>query len=255
MDRLFRGIIRYRNTERRGMVQQFEQVKNNPVPKAVFFTCMDSRMIPSRFTQTNVGDMFIVRNAGNIIPHSHHFMGEVTMNEPAALELGCVVNDIRHIIICGHSDCKAMNLLYKLKDSTFSSKTNRQLSPLRAWLCNHAHTSLEKYHQLELCGTNRPLMFSSELPLKKFAAYIDPEKKWSVEDRLSQVNTLEQLANVASYNFLKRRLESHQLHVHALWFDIYTGDIYYFSRQNKKFVEINEFTVDSLSDEVRRYYS
>lgn len=72
---------------------------------------------------------------------------------------------------------------------------------------------------------------------------------------LTQVNTLEQLANVASYNFLKRRLESHQLHVHALWFDIYTGDIYYFSRQNKKFVEINEFTVDSLSDEVRRYYS
>lgn len=71
----------------------------------------------------------------------------------------------------------------------------------------------------------------------------------------TQVNTLEQLANVASYNFLRRRLERHELHVHALWFDIYTGDIYYFSRQNKRFVEINESTVDMLSDEVRRYYS
>ena len=47
-----------------------------------------------------------VRNAGNVIPHSQHFLDEATTNEPAALELGCVVNDIRHVIVCGHSDCK-----------------------------------------------------------------------------------------------------------------------------------------------------
>lgn len=44
------------------------------------------------------------------------------MCEPAALELGCVVNDIRHIIVCGHSDCKAINLLYSLQDEEFASK-------------------------------------------------------------------------------------------------------------------------------------
>lgn len=44
------------------------------------------------------------------------------MCEPAALELGCVVNDIRHVIVCGHSDCKAMNLLYALRDEEFASK-------------------------------------------------------------------------------------------------------------------------------------
>lgn len=65
---------------------------------------------------------FSVRNAGNIIPHSQHFLDEFTTNEPAALELGCVVNDIRHIIVCGHSDCKAINLLYKLQDSEFASQ-------------------------------------------------------------------------------------------------------------------------------------
>ncbi|KAG5896824.1 hypothetical protein JTB14_032065 [Gonioctena quinquepunctata] len=106
------------------MVKEFVQVKDNPMPKAVFFSCIDSRMIPSRFTQTNVGDMFIVRNAGNIIPHSQHFLDELTTNEPAALELGCVVNDIRHIIVCGHSDCKAINLLLKLQDTDFASKNS-----------------------------------------------------------------------------------------------------------------------------------
>lgn len=65
-----------------------------------------------------------VRNAGNLIPHSQHFLDELTTNEPAALELGCVLNDIRHVIVCGHSDCKAMNLLYKLRDTNFASQVS-----------------------------------------------------------------------------------------------------------------------------------
>lgn len=61
-------------------------------------------------------NQFSVRNAGNLIPHAQHFQDEYFSCEPAALELGCVVNNIRHIIVCGHSDCKAMNLLYSLRD-------------------------------------------------------------------------------------------------------------------------------------------
>lgn len=60
--------------------------------------------------------LFLVRNAGNVIPHAEHFQDEYFSCEPAALELSCVVNNIRHIIVCGHSDCKAMNLLYTLRD-------------------------------------------------------------------------------------------------------------------------------------------
>lgn len=87
MERIIRGIMRYRHTTREQMVKEFVQVKNNPhvsrpcmhskrihtfkssnnlieiltfsQPKAVFFTCMDSRMIPTRFTETHVGDMFV----------------------------------------------------------------------------------------------------------------------------------------------------------------------------------------------------
>lgn len=100
-----------------------------------------------------------------------------------------------------------------------------------------------------------PLMFSSETPMRKFVAYIDPDNQFATEDKLSQINTLEQVSNAASYGFLKRLLESHQLHIHALWFDIYTGDIYFFSRSAKRFVAIDELSVDSLIKEVRKYYS
>ncbi|XP_028136465.1 beta carbonic anhydrase 1 [Diabrotica virgifera virgifera] len=255
MDKLLKGIIKYRGTARDEMVKQFLQVKDHPTPKAVFFTCIDSRMIPTRFTQTEVGDMFVVRNAGNVIPHSQHFVDELTSNEPAALELGCVVNDIRHIIVCGHSDCKAINLLYKLQDSEFASQENRRISPLRAWLCTHALSSLEKFQQLEVSDYSKPLIFQAETPMRKFVAYIDPENKFAIEDKLSQINTLQQLQNIASYGFLKKRLEKHELHIHALWFDIYTGDIYYFSRGAKRFVLIDEDNVDKLLQEVKKYYS
>jgi len=93
-------------------------------PKAVFFTCMDSRMLPTRFTETHVGDMFIIRNAGNLIPHAENFQDEYFSCEPAGLELGCVVNDIRHIVVCGHSDCKAMNLLHQLQDPEMASEVS-----------------------------------------------------------------------------------------------------------------------------------
>ncbi|XP_035719796.1 beta carbonic anhydrase 1-like isoform X2 [Vespa mandarinia] len=240
MDRIIKGIMKYRQCHREGMVKQFQKVKDHPEPKAVFFTCMDSRMIPTRFTETNVGDMFV---------------DELTMCEPAALELGCVVNDIKHIIVCGHSDCKAMNLLYALKDEEFASQMNRRISPLRAWLCAHASSSLAKFQQLEITGFREPILFQAETPLRKFVVYIDPENKFAIEDKLSQINTLQQLQNIASYGFLKKRLERHELHIHALWFDIYTGDIYYFSRANKRFVEINELTETPLLKEIKKYYS
>lgn len=63
------------------------------------------------------------------------------------------------------------------------------------------------------------------------------------------------VSNVASYGFLKKRLETHDLHIHALWFDIYTGDIYFFSRGQKRFVPVDETSCDSIVEEIRRFYS
>lgn len=225
--------------------------------------------------------LILVRNAGNLVPNAQHFQDEYYSCEPAALELGCVVNNIRHIIVCGHSDCKAMNLLYTLRNKEESAPDQRRISPLKAWLCAHAaNSSLERFLRWEEAGMKDPLVFSSETPLRKFIAYIDPENKFNVEDKLSQINTLEQcrcfisainialihwyaffcvcaisVSNVASYGFLKKRLETHNLHIHALWFDIYTGDIYYFSRGQKRFVHVDEENSEQIIEEINRFYT
>ncbi|XP_066981376.1 beta carbonic anhydrase 1 [Macrobrachium rosenbergii] len=255
MSRILLGVMKYRQNYRAGMVKQFEVVRDDPHPKAVFFSCMDSRMLPTRFTQTNVGDMFIVRNAGNLVPHANLSGHEEITTEPAALELGCVINGIRHVIVCGHSDCKAMNMLHMMRNSDRTSQEIIKQSPLKAWLVRHGHSSIAKYAQLEVADFQAPLIFQAETPMRRFVAYIDPENKFGEEDKLSQVNTLQQLQNIASYNFMRDGLVRGRVYIHALWFDIYTGDIYYFSRQQKKFVDISEDNIERLLDEVKQYYT
>lgn len=67
------------------------------------------------------------------------------------------------------------------------------MSPLKAWLCEHAaNSSLDRFVKWQEAGMKDPLIFSSETPMRKFIAYIDPENKFAVEDKLSQINTLEQ---------------------------------------------------------------
>ncbi|XP_077988628.1 beta carbonic anhydrase 1-like [Glandiceps talaboti] len=242
MEKLLKGVLRYRAGVKQYLVPQFKMVKDNPEPTAIIFTCMDSRMLPTRFCQTNVGDMFIVRNAGNLIPHSRLFGSEGLNTEPAALELACVINDINHVIVCGHSDCKAMNALYDLKDNPY---LDREKQPFGAWLRRFGNASLTKFERIEM-GFNGPLEFQGETQRHNFKAYIDPENKFSLVDKLSQVNCLQQLQNISSHAFLKDRLESDRVRLHAMWFDVYSGDVYLFSRQEKRFVEINEGSYEKL---------
>ena len=55
-----------------------------------------------------------VRNAGNLVPHANLSGHEEITTEPAALELGCVINGIKHVIVCGHSDCKVCDGIYNV---------------------------------------------------------------------------------------------------------------------------------------------
>lgn len=73
---------------------------------------------------------------------------------------------------------------------------------MKAWLCEHArNSSLERFLKWQEDGMKDPLIFSSETPMRKFAAYIDPENKFAVEDKLSQINTLEQRKFINDENF------------------------------------------------------
>lgn len=83
-----------------------------------------------------------------------------------------------------------------------------------------------------------------------FSAVIDPDEKFNVEDKLSQINTLQQLTHVASHGFLQEFIENGRVFLHAMWFDIYTGNMYMFSKKQGHFLMVDETTSSILTSEV-----
>jgi len=247
--KVLHGIMKYRMNEQRNMVEQFKKVRDNPVPTAVFVTCVDSRMLPTRFTQTNVGDMFIIRNAGNMVPHSSLVTASSTATEPAVLELACVMNQVKHVVICGHSDCKAVNLLYDIHTDPSYQSSAPSFSPLRNWVTMHGNRTMEEFIKLEQAQFRKPLLLNKLNKKAKFPAYVDVDEKFSVTDKLSMANTLMQMENVTSYPFMRGHRNG-RIHIHAFWFDIYTGEIHCFSRKAQTFMITNEDTLPLLQAEL-----
>ena len=69
--------------------------------------------------------------------------------EPAVFELACVHNSVKHVVICGHSDCKAVNLLYDLHTDPEASVRGGEFSPLKEWVALHGRRSVKEFFQLE----------------------------------------------------------------------------------------------------------
>ena len=80
-----------------------------------------------------------------------------------------------------------MNLLYSFKKGIDCNMRTLERSPLKAWLHRHGSVSLTKFEKLELHGFSHPLSFPMDGPFNQFIAYIDPDKKFSLTDKLSQV--------------------------------------------------------------------
>ncbi|EMI54850.1 MULTISPECIES: carbonic anhydrase [Rhodopirellula] len=104
MQKLVDGIHKFQRESFSRDQKLFETLAEGQHPLALFITCSDSRIDPSRLTQTNPGELFILRTAGNIVPpYASVFAGEA-----ATIEYAVSALKIRDIIICGHSHCGAM---------------------------------------------------------------------------------------------------------------------------------------------------
>ncbi|HMC88427.1 MAG TPA: carbonic anhydrase, partial [Gemmataceae bacterium] len=104
MQKLIEGIHRFQSEDFLPMQGLFEQLAKGQQPETLFITCSDSRIDPNLLTRSKPGDLFILRNAGNIVPpHSAGNGGEAATIEFAVAALG-----VKDIIVCGHSHCGAM---------------------------------------------------------------------------------------------------------------------------------------------------
>jgi carbonic anhydrase len=141
MQRLVHGLHHFQQHIFRPQREFFERLADGQAPETLFITCSDSRINPNLITQTEPGELFIIRNAGNIVPpHSHDPGGEA-----ATIEYAIEALSVSDIVVCGHSQCgamKAVNDPSLLKDMPI----------VAAWLANAEATRRivgSRYAQLQ----------------------------------------------------------------------------------------------------------
>ena len=107
MEKLVEGFKKFQAEVFRHKRELFSRLSESQIPRALFITCSDSRIDPTLLTQTEPGELFILRNAGNIVPSYGVTMGGST----ATIEYAVAMLGVKHVIVCGHTDCGVMRAL------------------------------------------------------------------------------------------------------------------------------------------------
>lgn len=103
MHRLIQGVRKFVRDVLPRRLNEFERLADGQSPSTLFITCSDSRIVPELITQTGPGELFVIRNAGNLVP-AYAEGG----SEAAAIEYAVTVLGVKDVVICGHTRCGAI---------------------------------------------------------------------------------------------------------------------------------------------------
>jgi len=210
MKKLLRGIVDFRKNVRSGYRETFARLALGQAPDALFVACSDSRVVPNLFASTEPGDLFVIRNVGNIIPPcGADGLSVGDLSEAAAIEFSTITLKVTDIIVCGHSECGAMRALLEGQGPTPTIH-------LRAWL-HHAQSALQK-----------------------FQGGMRMNATLSLPNHLSQLNVLHQLENLRTYPVVRDQICAGQLNLHGWWFDIANAEVLAYEVSEGRFVVIDE---------------
>jgi carbonic anhydrase len=182
-------------------------------PPTLFLTCGDARIVPNLITSSGPGDLFTVRNIGNLVPT------DADTSVSAAVEFAVDILGVREIAVCGHSSCGAMKALV--------SGPPAGAPALSSWL-RHALPSLERHR------TSRPLTLDGE----------PPAAEW---DRLALHNVLTQLDRLREHPTVAAALGRGQLRLIGMYFDVAAARVYLHEEATDDFVPAS--TADRSSSE------
>ncbi|GCB47207.1 bifunctional SulP family inorganic anion transporter/carbonic anhydrase [Streptomyces sp. NL15-2K] len=168
-------------------------------PSQLFLTCADSRLVTSMITSSGPGDLFVVRNVGNLIPPPGQESGDDSV--AAAIEYAVDVLEVRSITVCGHSGCGAMQAL-------LSSDPGGARTPLRRWL-RHGLPSLER-------------MADDSRPWARLAGRAPAD----AVEQLCLTNVVQQLEHLRAHESVARALKDGALELHGMYFHVGEAQAY-----------------------------
>jgi carbonic anhydrase len=203
MERLIAGHKRFLAEVFPGQKDHFHLLAEGQWPETLFVTCADSRIVPELILQTQPGDLFICRNAGNVIPRA----GEPAGGVSATIEYAVEQLRVRQLIVCGHSDCGVIRAL-------MAPHALDNLPSVRDWL-QHVEPAWQ---------------------------YVDDVERHAGEltrhTALAHANVLAQLDNLRTHSYIQRATAEARLQIHGWYYDILTGQIEQYDEPQRRFVPL-----------------
>ena len=205
MQRLIEGHKRFLKDVFPARRSQFHLLAESQAPEYLFITCSDSRIVPDMILGTGPGDLFISRNAGNVIPVTSTDIDGTT----ATIEYAVEVLKVKYAIVCGHSDCGAMKAALHRQGLEKLPKASR-------WL-----------HHVEAAFTHRQPLNPADGEHAELAALI-------------RGNVVAQLMNLKVQPAVAKALAHSDLAVRGWFYDILSGRIEEYDENARRFVPFSE---------------
>ncbi|MCP9222376.1 carbonic anhydrase [Erythrobacter sp. LQ02-29] len=207
MKELMEGVTRFREHIYKEHEQKLQVLgREGQSPKTLMISCSDSRVVPELITQSLPGDLFVIRNAGNIVPPWQSINGGVT----STIEYAVVGLGVTDIVICGHADCGAMKAHFAPEGALDA------MPSVKAWI-GHSRAARDIVHAC--C-----------------AGAGDTEKL----DRLVEENVTLQLTHLRSHPSVAAALASGKIRLHGWVFDIESGTIRAFDGRTRQFGPLSD---------------
>lgn len=207
MKKLLAGIRDFHERVRPSYREQFAHLALGQSPDCLFIACADSRVVPNLFASTDPGDLFVLRNVGNIVPP---FEGpDSDTSAGAAVEFATLALRVRDIVVCGHSACGAMH-------SALYGDRPAETPSLERWL-THTRPSLTRLAHEESLAADLPRV-----------------------DRLSQAHVLQQLDHLRTYPAVAQGLAEARIRLHGWWFDLANAEVLVHDEAEGGFVVLAE---------------
>ncbi|MGM0569700.1 carbonic anhydrase [Marinobacter sp.] len=216
MDHIVSGVLDFRKNVYPLRKDLFRSLAENQNPDVLFFTCSDSRIDPNMVTGSNPGDLFICRNAGNVIPPHSNETGGMT----ASIEYAVAVLHVRHIIVCGHTDCGAIK-------GALDIPALRGLPHVKEWLghCRSAMEIVRERHDID-----------GEEPL-------DPKYL----NEAIEENVLQQVQHLRTHPVVAAKLATGKIEIHGWVYDIKSGNIRCCGRDSIEFTDFDDYYADIVA--------
>ncbi|PSN13661.1 carbonic anhydrase [filamentous cyanobacterium CCT1] len=202
MEKLLQGLREFQENYIPGREELIQQLAKGQNPRVLFIGCSDSRVDPTIITQAEIGDLFVIRNAGNIIPPYEATNG----GEGATIEYAMEALDIGQVIVCGHTQCGAMKGLLQI------GSLEEKMPLVYNWLHHtEATRKLVEDHYSQL------------------------EKKDKLDLLVAQ-NVLTQIDNLQTYPSVRSKLHAGTLDIHGWIYQLETAQLLAYDEETKSFV-------------------